>query len=298
MSISVLGEFDGAICENCGCCIAAGAALVSVSSPAHAAPVVRVACDTTALSNAITAANATPSILRLAPFCAYNLTAALPQVTGNVALVGGPSTVIRRNPTTPGIRILDVGATGTLRVRGLFILNGSAGGANGGGIQNAGTLLMNFDSVSGNLTSTGNGGGIYNTGRAVIANSIIGANITFTGSGGGIYNSGTLTVLTSLIDGNVVNNNGAGLFTAAGGTTRVVQSTIARNLTAVGSGAGLASAGTTSLVRTLVTLNKAQTSGGGVFVTGGGTATLRLSVVQKNSPGNCAPVNTVAGCAG
>ncbi len=219
-----------------GVAIATGAALVSVPPPAYAAPVVRVPCDAMALSNAITAANSTPSTLRLAPFCAYNLTAALPQITGNVALVGGPSTVIRRDQATPGIRILDVGATGTLHVRGLFILNGSSGSANGAGIQNAGTLLMNFDSVSGNIASTGTGGGIYNSGRAVIANSVIGANATFTGNGGGIYNGGTLTVLTSRIYGNVVNNNGAGLFTAAGGTTRVVQSTFTGNLSSIGTG--------------------------------------------------------------
>jgi hypothetical protein len=283
--------------------IAAGAVLISAPSAAGAqsapsgARVIRVPCSSVALAGAITTANATPAILRLAANCTYNLTAALPQITGNVALMGGPSTVIRRDTATPNIRILDVAATGTLHIAGIFILNGLLGGGNGAGIQNAGTLVMRYSTVSGNQTSTGNGGGIANTGRALIANSVIATNVTFTGNGGGIHNDGDLTVVASRLAGNVVNNLGAGLYTAAGRTTRVIQSTISANLGAAGSGAGVASAGTTRLVRTAVELNRSPT-GGGVSVLVGGVVTLDRSIVRRNSTGNCLPLNSVPGCVG
>jgi hypothetical protein len=54
-------------------------------------------------------------------------------------------------------------ATGTLHIAGIFILNGFLAGGNGAGIQNAGTLVMRYSTVSGNLANTGNGGGIANT---------------------------------------------------------------------------------------------------------------------------------------
>jgi hypothetical protein len=47
-----------------------------------------VPCGSAALAGAIGTANATPSLLRLAPFCTYLITTALPQVT--VAIAGGP----------------------------------------------------------------------------------------------------------------------------------------------------------------------------------------------------------------
>jgi hypothetical protein len=280
--------------------IVAGAALVSAQSPAAARSVaaVPVPCSSLALANAITAANATSAVLRLASHCTYNLTAALPQITGDVTLVGGPNTTIKRDPAANNIRILDVAATGVLGVRGIFILNGGLSNGDGPDIRNAGTLRLNFTTVSGNLTVTGNGGGVANTGRTSIANSVIAADIILIGNGAGIDNGGDTTITTSLVNGNDLNNQGGGIFTAAGHTTRVIQSTISANTTANAPGAGLVSAGTTSLVRTLVTLNKSMQPGGGILVPAGGSVTLSQSSVLRNSPDNCSPVGSVPGCVG
>jgi hypothetical protein len=158
---------------------------------------VPVPCSSLALANAITAANAAPAVLRLASHCTYNLTTALPQITGNVTLAGGPNTTINRDPATNNIRILDVAAAGTLGVRGIFILNGGLTSGDGPGIRNAGTLRLNFTTVSGNFATTGNGGGVANTGRASIANSVIAANLILIGNGAGINNGDDMTITTS-----------------------------------------------------------------------------------------------------
>src|SRR5699024_4389332 len=104
--------------------------------------VVRVPCDSSSLANAILGGNVQPATIRLAPHCVYDITGQLPQVTGNVTLIGGPSTTIRHDPgTAANYRLLDVATTGTLRVLGVFLRNGNPAG-DGGAIRNAGRLVL------------------------------------------------------------------------------------------------------------------------------------------------------------
>ena len=261
-----------------------------------------VACGSAALAGAITAANAVPATLRLAPFCTYLLTAALPQITGNVTLVGGPSTAIKRAPSTPSIRILDVAAGGTLRVVRVFILNGSTTAAEGAGIRNAGDLVLNHTTLSGNTTVGQNGAGISNTGRALVIRSLFAGNATSgpvgNRDGGGIYNNGSLTLIGSRLSGNIAVRNGGALFTTAGHTSRVIQSTLSAN-TAANLGGAIYNEGTTSLRQTLVAFNQAigTTTAGGI-TNAAGTVTLQQSVVRKNSPNNCEPPKSVPACTG
>src|SRR5262249_7792942 len=153
------------------------------TAPAHsmaaATDVTRVPCDPGALISAIGTANGLPAAtLRLAPHCIYDITTpaiaadALPIITGNITLVGGPSTSIRRAAMAPtGFRILEVAAGGTLHVAGIFILSGDTTGF-GGGIQNAGTLELDRTTLSGN--NAGNGGALANLAgaRAVVSRSV------------------------------------------------------------------------------------------------------------------------------
>lgn len=270
---------------------------------------VRVSCSTSALAAAITSANTTPAILRLSPFCTYTISAALPAITGSVTLVGGPSTSLKRDPAV-NLRILDIAATGTLKVVGIFILNGTLTNDNGAGIRNAGTLIMSHTTVANNTTlDTGgaglDGGGLYNTGRALIVRSLFVANhaITltgqFNGDGGAIYNDGTLTVAESRFTGNTANGNGGAINTAAGRFTRISRSTFEGN-SAVGAGGAIANNGTTSLDRTVVQLNQiiiTNNTGGGIF-NPAGTVSVRHSVITQNSPDNCAAAGSVPGCVG
>jgi hypothetical protein len=289
-----------------GAAVLAGTAFAAAPGQAGASArhrVVRVPCASPALAGAITAAGSTPSVLRLAPSCTYLLTAALPQVTGDIALVGGPSTTIKRGPAAPDVRLLDVAVGGRLRVRGIALLNGATSTAPGGGIRNAGALVLDHVTLTGNSSLGNDGGGLYNTGSAVVSHSLIVANVTRGGAGdrdgGGIYNDGSLTVFLSRLSGNIAVHDGGGVFTAAGRTTRIIRSTVEGN-TAADVGGGIADQGRTIVVRSLVRFNLAlggDGSGGGI-VNGAGGTVVRGSVVYRNSPDDCFPLNSVAGCVG
>jgi hypothetical protein len=263
---------------------------------------VAVPCSSAALAGAIGTANAAPSLLRLAPFCTYLITTALPQVTGVIDLLGGPATSIKRDPATLDTRLLDVAFGGRLRARGITLLNGVTTTAPGGGIRNAGTLVLDHVTLSGNTAMNNNGGAVENTGTALVAHSVLAANATRgpmgNRDGGAIHNDGTLTVFASRLAGNIAVRDGGAIFTTAGHTTRVIQTTISSN-TAANTGGGIANSGATTLIRTLVRFNQAignATAGGGVQ-NATGTVTLRRSLITTNSPGNCAPAGSVPGCA-
>ncbi len=282
-----------------GATVLSVAALTATPTAALSARVIRVQCSSPALRTAITAANTLgAATLRLAAHCIYNYTDAvpttenaLPLITGNVTLIGGPSTTIRRDPaaTTPAFRLFHVLAAGTLRIERIFLLNGIGPTDGGGAITNDGTVVLNFTTLSGNTTAAAGGGGaLINTAataRALIAHSVISNNSTIAGNGGGIDNLGGLTLIEDRVSGNNAVGNGGGVATEVGGTTRIVQTTIDHN-TATINGGGVFNAGTTSLIRTLVVRNRAVL-GGGVF----GPVTIRGSIIRGNTPDNCSPVN-------
>jgi hypothetical protein len=289
--------------------VLAGVALAtSVRSVAQAESVtavrqiVRVPCTASALSTAINAANAIPARLRLAAGCTYRITGTL-TVNGTVALSGGPSTAIRPATGFTG-RLLDVSTTGRLRVQGISILGGNGNfGEEGVGIRNAGSLVLNFVTLSGNTTNNGNGAGVANleSARALIAHTLISGN-SATGSGGigsgvggSVLNRGSLTLFESRLSANTAEDGGSGIDTVATGTSRIIQSTIDHNF-AAGSGGGILNSGITSLDRTLVVHNRAGLSGGGIQ--NSGTITVRRSIIRANTPDNCAPANSVPGCTG
>jgi hypothetical protein len=304
-----------------GAAMLMGAGLAAAPSAAQAAKVVRVPCAATALTNAIDTANRnSPAVLRLAPHCIYDLTAAypnsptptrgpdgLPIITGNVTLLGGPTTIIRRNTTASPFRIAEVASGGTLRVVGIFISHGNAGADPGGGILNAqGTVILDHVTLGGNTADSG--GGLANDrGTVRIYNTHIVGNTTFTppaggGGGGGVYNDGTLTAFNTRITTNHANTNGGGILTELGGTSRLIRVTVDHNAAGInGGGVHNGAGGTTAIIRALITLNTAgsATGGGGVHNAGtAGSVTVARSLIRANTPVNCAPTGTVPGCVG
>jgi hypothetical protein len=221
---------------------------------------------------------------------------ALPPITGNVTIIGGPSTTLQRDPSIAVARILRVDAGGRLDLEDVFVLNGVGPGAGGGGILNNGTLVLRSDTLSGNTGP--NGGALANgaAANALISRTVIGANST-AGTGGGIINLGSLTLSESRLSGNTSGVDGGGVATVSGGTTHLIQSTVDHNL-ATGTGGGVYNAGTTSLNRTLVERNQAVNAGGGGGIrnVAPGTVTLSVSIVRNNTPDNCSPLNTIPGC--
>lgn len=281
--------------------VLAGAVPVTASPAQASSRIVRVPCDPAALAAAIIAAN-TPAggVLRLAPRCLYTITTpatattALPVITGTVTLLGGPGTTIRRDPAAAAFRILDVAAGGSLSVIGIAIFNGNTAGL-GGGVQNAGRLVLSRTTLSGNRA--GNGGAVANSAgaRATISRSILSENATTGVGGGGVINSGVLTIFASALRLNTAPINGGGVNTQSAGTTQLIRTTVDHN-TSGGLGGGISNLGTTTLNRSVVRLNRGSAGGG--IATGNTNILLSRSVVRNNIPDNCSPANTISGCVG
>jgi hypothetical protein len=112
----------------------------------------------------------------------------------------------------------------------------------GGGIANGGVLTINKSTISENSVSQvgacrGFGGGIGNRGTLTLNNSTISRNTgsgTTGPTGGGIYNTGSVTVNNSTISGNVLAKSGTFYGTDGGGITnsgtlKIRSSTISAN---------------------------------------------------------------------
>jgi hypothetical protein len=298
-----MGSFSR-VTGGAGAAVLAGGTLIMVSpaqSMASGPRVVRVSCSAAALAASITAANAVPTVLRLTAGCTYSITTpatadtGLPTITGRVTLVGGPGTTIRRDPAAATLfRVLDVASGGTLRVTGIAITDGNTAGL-GGGIQNAGTLVLRHTTLSGNRGADGGGVSNSTSGTATISRSLLNANTTTAVGGGGLINFGTLTVSASVFSANAAPINGGAVNTQPAGTTRLIQTTVDHN-TSGGLGGAISNLGTTSLDRTLVTRNRGSDGGG--IATGNTNVTLVRSIVRSNDPHDCSPLNTISGCVG
>ncbi len=95
--------------------------------------------------------------------------------------------------------------------------------SNGAGIVNAGELILNNVTVTGNRST--NGGGLLNTDQMTLNNVTVTSNsaikkdgLPSTGFGGGIFNNtgASLVIDNSTFDNNLSENNGAGIFNNSG----------------------------------------------------------------------------------
>lgn len=120
-----------------------------------------------------------------------------------------PTTILDGNATD---RVFDIGAGVTATISHLTVQNGDSP-VHGGGVFNAGTLVLDHVSIRANRTSAeisavspGNGGGIYNdeSGTLTITDSAItgNGNVNF-GLGAAVFNEGAFTASNTTISGNV-----------------------------------------------------------------------------------------------
>jgi hypothetical protein len=254
------------------------------------------------LRNAIQQANldAGQDVIAFAPGLAgvITLESALPDLTASAVIIGPGSSrlMVTRDPSAPtnqgaGFRIFTVDSGATVGINDLTVAGG--GGVYGGGIANAGTLIVARCAIVGNtLTNGGSIGDVFGP-----------------HAGGGIYNSGTLGVIDSLVAGNLAPNFGGigetqELFPRTGGggianvgTAVVVGTTIAANTAAFGG--GLSNTGTLTLLNSTVGGNRALglgvvpigpggrlsfggIPGGGISNSGGGTTTAIFTTITGN----------------
>ncbi len=201
---------------------------------------------------------------------------------------------------------------------------GIASGTGGNGGPGASQLFVNFSQVNGNTSNGGpmaGAGGISNGGTAAIKASVVAGNTAPGAAGGGILNHGVMTISLSQVTGNAVPADSAGDQGMGGGIANInlgpvapgavnggiltITATQIRGNTASGQGGGIieatitatgpAQGGPLTLTLSQVTGNTAA-QGGGIFAVPGSPVTLKLTLVARNTPDNCEPPGSVAGC--
>ena len=177
-----------------------------------------------------------------------------------------------------------------------------------GGIVNGGTAVLRGSSVDHNSAAGGAGAGIFNHGTMTITGSQITGNTAPTdsagnpGMAGGIANvffgypgSGVLTMNGSTVSGNFASGFGGGVGNAPDSTATITGSSVSGNSTD-GPGGGVVNQGELAMTGSRVLDNTAAAGGG--IANQGGTVTLTSTLVAGNSPDNCEPPGTIAGCTG
>ena len=165
-------------------------------------------------------------------------------------------------------------------ITGLTITGGQAsvdfGGAQaGGGVYNAGTLILQNDIITANNAGT-YGGGLFNSGTVTIAGTTLDHDSAQ--FGGGFFNSGTATVLGSTLSMNTATMNGGGFYSL--GTATVAGSTLSTN-TAGNWGGGFFNNNTVTVSGSTLAHNSAGVYGGGFF--NSLNATVTESTLTDNS---------------
>ena len=145
-------------------------------------------------------------------------------VNKNVTITGPGANLLTISGNNAS-RIFNIQSGKTVTISGLTLNNGNAGGGDGGGVLNGGTLTLANCAVTGN-TGGGNGGGVTNStgGALTITGSTISGNTAIQG-GAGILNAATLTLINSTISG----NTGDGLSNGTGGVASLTNDTFSGN---------------------------------------------------------------------
>lgn len=207
---------------------------------------------------------------------------------GAVITIAGAGKITISGGNQTGIFQVNTGVKAALT--GLTLTNGNVGSnADGGAINNAGTLMLLNDTFSNNSGKTG--GGINNTGVLTVMNSTLTKNSGTVGgaisnsSGGQATVAGcTLTQNTSSYIGGAINNQAV---------MAVLNSTFAGNGSylggAINNGNQYGNGGTLALTNDTLTGNTVTGNGGGVYMENGGydpkptTLTVRNCIIAGNT---------------
>ncbi|MDP2674278.1 MAG: CSLREA domain-containing protein [Dehalococcoidia bacterium] len=183
-------------------------------------------------------------------------------------------------------------------------------GGVGGGILNAGTLILNSSTVKDNSNFNVGGGGIYNgyayvNPTMILTDSTISGNTATTGGGIDNYLGATATLNRTTVSGNSTPNPG-GSGTGGGirndGAMTLTNSTVSGNTATVGGGGIGQFDGGLTLNNSTVSENLAPIGGGitsGTCSVNCGIVVIKNTIIANNSVGNCggagAPSNSYLG---
>lgn len=278
----------------CTAAAMAGGALVidggsagASSPPGSQPPATWVNCPSSSLQTAIDSAEP-GSVLIVRGTCRGDFT-----IGKDLTLIGSPNARAHRAPTVLDGQhagtTLSVSSGVSIRLMNVTVTDGAAQA--GAGIANRGVLSVFNTSVEGN-TAEQFAGGIVNYGMATVSlhNTSISDN-----AGGGLINfpGGTVTARgISVTDNNAMFGGGI----ANGGSMMITQSRVSGNTALIGAGIDNDTGATLTLGQSVVTDNTASGYGGGIYNLG--SVTLRHAFVVGNTPDNCNPAGSVAGCSG
>jgi len=185
----------------------------------------------------------------------------------------------------------------TVALTRLTLQDGNAGGGDGGGISNQGTLTLTQCILSGNHADNSpvGGGGIFNDGTLTLNQSTLSGNHADNGpggsGGGGIRNNGTLTLNQSTLSGNHADNSnfgGGGIYSAkSNDSITLTNSIIAGNTATGGSGPDVYNTGTpiSTTGRNFI----GDTAGSGL------SASSSPLTTAQNGPASLAPLGNYGG---
>ena len=230
---------------------------------------------------------------------------------GNLTLVGdgADATIIDANQPPGGTAIapvMFVATTGTVTIRGIALRKGNFSGGSlighGGGINNAGTLVLEDSAVTDSFTSN-QGGGIYNQGHLTLLRSLVTRNFA-AHEGGGISNTcrfnvcsgGLLEIADSIISENTAGNLAGGIANFFG-TVTVSGTTINGNVGAVNGngGGGIWNALFNTMILTNVTVSGNRSSSGGGILNSGDLYLNNVTITNNTAQWESDPSRGIGG---
>ncbi|MCU0753496.1 MAG: CSLREA domain-containing protein [Xanthomonadales bacterium] len=157
-------------------------------------------------------------------------------IRGNMNILGPAANLLTISGNNQS-RVFQVFPGITATLSGLSITGGNAGGGDGGGIFNDGTLNVTHSAIANN-TSTANGGGIGSGigDRTTLTHSTVLGNAA--NVAGGLMNNGVLEVSSSTISGNAAQLAAAGIQNQNGGGLTMTHSTLTANSSNAANGVG------------------------------------------------------------
>ncbi len=193
--------------------------------------------------------------------------------TGSLTLKGGisgsPNLVLKNGKSANGGAIDNAG---TLDVRYTAFNNNTASG-NGGAINNAGTLTV-LNSTFDNNTASGNGGAINNTNILNLQSGVISFASNSAFNGGAIASSTSVTFPPTLVDftANSATGDAGALYVGSAANITVQNASFTSNTAASGKGGAIFIAGALSLPASTVSFTSNSANSGGAIYNNGGLA--------------------------
>lgn len=177
------------------------------------------------------------------------------------------------------------GPAGQLTFISSILRNNTAVTAQGGGLRNLGTAVIDNSQIIDNTASSGGGGGIENSPNAnlTLNNSRLTGNHALSSLGGAVHNYAKATLSQVKLQDNQA-NGGGGIYNEASGVLSVRSSSFLTNTAISSGGGGINNQGTLTITQSALAYNvTSQSQGGGIF------NTTRANLTNVTMSDNAAP---------